>query len=93
MADNFSYTDPIDGSVATGQGLRFCFEDSSRIVFRLSGTGSHGATIRLYVEKYEADPEKQTMDAQIALKEYIDLALSVSKLKEFSGRDAPTVIT
>jgi len=59
VADDFSYTDPVDGSVAKGQGLRFVFEDGSRFVFRLSGTGSAGATIRLYLEKYEADKSKQ----------------------------------
>jgi len=93
VADDFSYTDPVDGSVAKGQGLRFVFEDGSRFIFRLSGTGSSGATIRLYIEKFEADKTKQDMDAQVALKEYIDLALETSKLKEFTGRDEPTVIT
>ncbi|KAJ8904333.1 hypothetical protein NDN08_000854 [Rhodosorus marinus] len=92
-ATNFSYTDPIDGSVAQKQGLMFAFEDSSRIIFRLSGTGSSGATIRMYIEKYESDPEKQLLDAQVALKEYIDLALQVSNLKGFTGREKPTVIT
>lgn len=92
-ADNFSYTDPVDGSVAKGQGLRFVFEDGSRIIFRLSGTGSSGATIRLYVEQYEPDADRQLEDAQSALKPLIDLALKVSKLKEFTSRDKPTVIT
>eukprot|EP00188_Purpureofilum_apyrenoidigerum_P003323 Plantae.Rhodophyta-Purpureofilum_apyrenoidigerum.ctg34435.p1 GENE.Plantae.Rhodophyta-Purpureofilum_apyrenoidigerum.ctg34435~~Plantae.Rhodophyta-Purpureofilum_apyrenoidigerum.ctg34435.p1 ORF type:complete len:599 (+),score=152.24 Plantae.Rhodophyta-Purpureofilum_apyrenoidigerum.ctg34435:61-1797(+) len=92
-ADNFSYTDPIDNSVAEGQGLRFLFEDSSRIVFRLSGTGSAGATIRMYIEKYESDPKKQTEDAQVALREFIHLALQISKLQELTGRSKPTVIT
>jgi phosphoglucomutase len=92
-ADNFSYVDPVDGSVAKGQGLRFVFEDNSRVIFRLSGTGSSGATIRLYAEKYEPDVAGQGLDAQIALKPFIDLALTVSKLKDFTGREKPTVIT
>jgi len=93
IADDFEYTDPIDGSVAKGQGLRFVFTDGSRFIFRLSGTGSSGATVRLYIEQYEADKSKHGMDAQDGLKELIELALSTSKLSEFTGRDAPTVIT
>ena len=93
FADDFEYTDPVDGSVASKQGLRFVFTDSSRFIFRLSGTGSSGATIRMYIEQYETDPSKLEMDAQVALKSLIDVALETSKLQEFSGRDKPTVIT
>ncbi|BBN08703.1 phosphoglucomutase [Marchantia polymorpha subsp. ruderalis] len=93
LADDFAYTDPIDGSVATKQGIRFIFSDGSRIIFRLSGTGSAGATIRIYVEQYEQDTTKHDLDAQDALKPLIDIALSVSKLQEFTGRTKPTVIT
>lgn len=93
LADNFSYTDPVDGSIAKGQGIRFVFEEGSRVIFRLSGTGSSGATVRLYAEKYEPNVEGQGLDAQVALKPFIDVALAVSKLKEYTGRDAPTVIT
>ncbi|KAH9301626.1 hypothetical protein KI387_013209, partial [Taxus chinensis] len=71
FADDFSYTDPVDRSVALKQGIRFIFTDGSRIVFRLSGTGSSGATIRLYVEQYEPDVSKHDMDAQSALKPLI----------------------
>lgn len=92
-ADEFSYTDPIDGSVATNQGLRFVFTDGSRIIFRLSGTGSSGATIRMYIEQFEADPSKHGVDAQEALAGIIKTALAMSKLEEFTGRDGPTVIT
>lgn len=92
-ADDFSYKDPVDGSLATGQGLRFVFEDGSRVIFRLSGTGSAGATIRLYVEKYEPDPAAQSIDAQAALRPFIDVALKVSRLTEFTGRREPSVIT
>lgn len=93
LADNFAYVDPVDGSEAKGQGRRFVFTDGSRVIFRLSGTGSSGATIRLYVERYEPDPSKQGENAQEALKPFIDMALRVSKLKEFTGREKPTVIT
>jgi hypothetical protein len=64
-ADDFAYTDPIDGSVAKGQGLRFVFDDGSRIIFRLSGTGSSGATIRLYIEQYTDDKARLQEDAQV----------------------------
>ena len=92
-ADNFAYTDPIDGSVAKGQGIRFVFQDGSRIIFRLSGTGSAGATIRLYVEAFTADASKFELDAQEVLASIIGTALATSKLQEFTGRDKPTVIT
>ncbi|CAI0404073.1 unnamed protein product [Linum tenue] len=93
FADDFSYTDPVDGSVASKQGVRFVFSDGSRIIFRLSGTGSAGATVRVYIEQFEPDVSKHDVDAQTALKPLIDLALSLSKLKDFTGREKPTVIT
>ncbi|KAA8539855.1 hypothetical protein F0562_026547 [Nyssa sinensis] len=93
FADDFTYTDPVDKSVASKQGVRFVFTDGSRIIFRLSGTGSAGATVRMYIEQFEPDVSKHDMDAQTALKPLIDLALSLSKLKDFTGREKPTVIT
>ncbi|KAI3705829.1 hypothetical protein L1987_76073 [Smallanthus sonchifolius] len=93
LADDFKYTDPVDGSVVTKQGVRFVFTDGSRIIFRLSGTGSAGATVRIYIEQFEPDVSKHDLDAQVALKPLIDLALTVSKLKDFTGREKPTVIT
>ena len=75
------------------QGIRFVFTDGSRFIFRLSGTGSSGATVRLYIEQYEKDAKKQDVDAQVALKPLIDIALATSKLSAFTGRNAPTVIT
>ncbi|XP_022888329.1 phosphoglucomutase, chloroplastic isoform X2 [Olea europaea var. sylvestris] len=93
FADDFNYTDPVDGSVVSKQGIRFVFTDGSRIIFRLSGTGSAGATVRIYIEQFEPEVSKHNMDAQTALKPLIDLALSTSKLKEFTGREEPTVIT
>jgi phosphoglucomutase len=91
--DDFSYHDAIDGSVSHHQGLRILFVDGSRIVFRLSGTGTEGATLRIYLESFEADVTKQSVDAQQALAEMINLALSLSQLPEKTGRRAPTVIT
>lgn len=93
LADDFSYTDPIDHSVSTKQGLRIVFKDGSRVVFRLSGTGSSGATIRLYIDSYENDSSKYELDAQVVLKPLIQIALQISKLTEFTGRTEPTVIT
>lgn len=92
-ASNFSYTDPIDGSISKNQGLYVTFVDGSRIVFRLSGTGSSGATIRLYVEKYSKDESEYAGDTQEGLKPLIEVALSLSKLVETTGRKEPTVIT
>ncbi|MFZ9643365.1 MAG: alpha-D-glucose phosphate-specific phosphoglucomutase [Candidatus Methylopumilus sp.] len=91
--DDFSYTDPIDGSVSTKQGLRILFTDGSRIVFRLSGTGTSGATLRIYLEAFEPDTNKHDLDAQTALAEMIQIALQLSELKQRTGRDTPTVIT
>lgn len=91
--DDFSYTDPVDGSVSHLQGLRVLFDDGSRIVFRLSGTGTQGATIRIYLEAYEPDMTKHYLDAQDALQEMIQIALQVSDLKALTGREKPTVIT
>ncbi len=91
--DDFAYTDPIDGSVSRNQGLRVLFEDGSRIVFRLSGTGTEGATLRVYLESFEPDPARQGVDAQEALGELIAIAGELSQLKARTGREAPTVIT
>ena len=93
MCDDFSYTDPVDGSVSTGQGVRIIFTDGSRIVFRLSGTGTGGATLRLYLESFEPDGSKHHLDAQKALSALIDIALKISELRERTRRDKPTVIT
>ena len=93
FCDDFSYIDPIDGSLSTGQGLRIVFEDGSRIVFRLSGTGTEGATLRLYLEAFEADPARQRVDAQQSLAALIAIADDISQLRQRSGRETPTVIT
>ncbi len=93
LADDFRYCDPVDGSVSEGQGLRILFADGSRIVFRLSGTGTAGATIRIYLERYEADPDRQGEDAQHALADLIAVARDVSRIEQHTGRTHPTVIT
>ncbi|XP_059649518.1 phosphoglucomutase, cytoplasmic [Cornus florida] len=92
-ADEFEYKDPVDGSISKHQGIRYLFEDGSRLVFRLSGTGSEGATIRLYIEQYEKDSSKIGRDSQEALSPLVEVALKLSKMEEFTGRSAPTVIT
>lgn len=92
-ADDFEYKDPIDGSVSKKQGVRVIFQDGSRFVVRLSGTGSVGATIRLYIEKYEGDRSQTNLDPQVALKPFVDIALKIIKLEEKTGRKHPTVIT
>ncbi|KAH7570927.1 hypothetical protein ACOSQ2_019810 [Xanthoceras sorbifolium] len=92
-ADEFEYKDPVDGSISKHQGIRYLFEDGSRLVFRLSGTGSEGATIRLYIEQYEKDSSKIGRDSQEALAPLVDVAIKLSKMQEFTGRSAPTVIT
>lgn len=92
-ADEFEYKDPIDGSISKHQGIRYLFEDGSRLVFRLSGTGSEGATIRLYIEQYEKDSSKIGRESQEALGPLVEVALKLSKMQEYTGRSAPTVIT
>ncbi|KAG7160159.1 Phosphoglucomutase-1-like [Homarus americanus] len=91
--DNFEYRDPIDGTVAKNQGVRILMSDGSRVVFRLSGTGSSGATVRLYIESYESNSSTFTKNAQEVLKPLVEIALQLSKLTEFTGRTLPTVIT
>ncbi|MEA5496975.1 alpha-D-glucose phosphate-specific phosphoglucomutase [Limnoraphis robusta] len=92
-ADDFSYTDPVDNSVSDKQGVRIGFTDGSRIVFRLSGTGTKGATLRLYLESYEPDASKQGLDPQVALGDFISIADEIAQIKSITGRTEPTVIT
>jgi phosphoglucomutase len=93
LADDFSYTDPVDGSVSPNQGIRIIFENGSRIVFRLSGTGTEGATLRIYLERYEPDATQHGHDPQVALRDLIELAEQLGEVKKRSGMAAPTVIT
>ena len=91
--DDFSYHDPVDGSTSANQGLRIRFASGARVVFRLSGTGTAGATVRMYVESFEADPARQGADPQDALGDYLRAALELSRLKDWTGRAGPTVVT
>ncbi len=93
QADDFSYTDPVDGSVSKNQGLRIIFEDGSRIVYRLSGTGTTGSTLRVYIERYEADPVKLAQETQAALADLIKTAGDIAELHQRTGREHPDVIT
>jgi phosphoglucomutase len=92
-ADNFSYTDPVDGSVSRNQGIRLLFENGARIIYRLSGTGTQGATLRVYIEAYEEDVGRQDQDTQQALQDYIEIAREVADVAGYTGMDEPTVIT
>jgi phosphoglucomutase len=92
-ADDFAYTDPVDGSVSKAQGVRIMFEDGSRIVLRLSGTGTEGATLRLYLERYAAGPTGLDLDPQDALAPVIRAAHRLAGIESYTGRVTPDVIT
>lgn len=93
FADDFSYTDPVDHSVTQQQGIRIVMDDGARIVLRLSGTGTSGATLRVYIESFEPDVARQDQDAQVALGELIRIAEEIARIRKFTGRERPTVIT
>ncbi|WP_396215838.1 alpha-D-glucose phosphate-specific phosphoglucomutase [Gemmatimonas sp.] len=92
-ADDFAYTDPIDGSVSATQGVRVLFDDGARIVYRLSGTGTEGATIRVYIESKEIAAERLSMETAEALRDLVETALALAEIALRTGRTAPTVIT
>jgi phosphoglucomutase len=92
-ADDFSYQDPVDGSVSTKQGIRVLFGGGARIVYRLSGTGTEGATLRVYLETYEPDPARHEQDPQVALRPLIRAAEQIASIRARTGRAAPSVIT
>lgn len=92
-ADDFAYTDPVDGSLSQKQGVRILFADGSRIVLRLSGTGTEGATLRLYLERYAAGPDGLELDPQEALAPIIRAAHQLARIAEFTGRTEPNVVT
>ncbi|MER9543422.1 alpha-D-glucose phosphate-specific phosphoglucomutase [Mesorhizobium sp. M0437] len=92
-ADDFAYHDPVDGSVSRKQGIRVLFEGGSRVVFRLSGTGTSGATLRLYVERYEPDKNRHDLDTQEALADLIAAADDIAGIRSHTGRAKPSVIT
>ena len=93
LADDFSYLDPVDGSLSEHQGLRIVFADGSRIVYRLSGTGTSGATLRVYIERFEGDASGHDGDTQAALADLIELADRLAGIRQRTGRTAPSVIT
>ncbi|TGT82190.1 MULTISPECIES: alpha-D-glucose phosphate-specific phosphoglucomutase [unclassified Mesorhizobium] len=92
-ADDFAYHDPVDGSTSEHQGIRVLFEGGSRVVFRLSGTGTSGATLRVYIERYEPDKSRHDLDTQEALADLIAAADDIAGIKSHTGRDKPSVIT
>jgi phosphoglucomutase len=92
-ADDFAYRDPVDGSTASQQGIRVYFEDGSRVVYRLSGTGTGGATLRMYLERFVADPDSVPEDAQQALAGLIASAQELCQLRDYTGRSEPDVRT
>lgn len=93
LCDDFYYEDPVDNSLSKNHGIRIIFEDESRIVFRLSGTRTEGATLRIYIERYVTDPTLHNMPAQTALAELIGVANSIADIKNRLNRDGPDVIT
>ena len=92
-ADDFAYTDPVDGAVSTHQGIRILFADGSRIVYRLSGTGTTGATLRVYIERYEPDPARHEEATEAVLAPLIRIADRLAGIRARTGRDAPSVVT
>jgi phosphoglucomutase len=92
-ADDFTYDDPVDGSVSRKQGIRIGFDDGSRIVLRLSGTGTVGATLRLYLERYEAADGRHDLETQTALAQLVEISESIASIKARTGRTGPSVIT
>jgi phosphoglucomutase len=92
-ADDFAYTDPVDGSVSSGQGIRIFFADGARLVFRLSGTGTEGATLRVYLERFEPDAARHGTETQAALAGLIATADALAGIRQRTGRTQPTVIT
>jgi phosphoglucomutase len=93
LADDFAYTDPVDGSVSKNQGVRLLFDDGARVIFRLSGTGTEGATLRLYLESYEADVDRQNEPVQNKLADLAALADTVAGIRDRTGMAGPTVAT
>jgi phosphoglucomutase len=92
-ADDFAYTDPVDGSRSDRQGIRILLDEGSRVVFRLSGTGTEGATLRVYLERYVADPDRHEVPTQEALAPLIGLAEAVAQIAAITGRSEPDVIS
>ncbi len=92
-ADDFAYTDPVDASHSGQQGVRILMQGGARIIYRLSGTGTEGATLRVYIEDYETDPANQDKDPQVALAELIALSAEIAGIEQYTGRSQPDVVT
>jgi phosphoglucomutase len=92
-ADNFSYEDPVDHSISSGQGIRILFENGSRIVFRLSGTGTRGATLRVYMETYESEEDRLRLETAEVMRPFVELADELAGIEALTGRSEPSVIT
>lgn len=93
LADDFAYTDPVDGSVSQKQGIRIILSDGSRVVFRLSGTGTEGATLRVYLERHEPDASRHDVPAQTALQPLVALAEALAHIRAITGMERPSVTT
>ena len=93
MVDDFAYDDPVDGSRSESQGVRLLFEDGSRVIYRLSGTGTAGATLRVYIEKFQPDSNQHDVETQVALSDLIELSRRIAEIQKYTGREHPTVIT
>jgi phosphoglucomutase len=93
FADDFAYTDPVDGSYSSHQGIRIGFSNGSRVVFRLSGTGTEGATLRVYLEAYEDNPDRQDLPTADVMAPLAAIAEQVGEITRRTGRDGPSVIT
>ena len=92
-ADDFSYTDPVDGTKSEHQGIRVYFNNGGRLVLRLSGTGTQGATLRVYIDRFVDDPTLQNQDTQEILKPMIEATEVLVGIQKFTGRTEPSVIT
>jgi phosphoglucomutase len=92
-ANDFTYHDPVGGTISTGQGIRIIFADNARIVYRLSGTGTTGATLRFYIERFESDVTKLDQDTQAALSDLIAAADELAGIRMHTGRQRPSVVT
>ena len=93
LCDDFSYTDAVDNSVSRNQGIRILFTNGARLVYRLSGTGTAGATLRVYIEQPETDSDKLAQDPQQSLSTLIELSSKIAEIEKFTARTAPDVIT
>jgi phosphoglucomutase len=93
LCDDFAYVDPVDQSLAEHQGIRVVFSDDARIVYRLSGTGTDGATLRVYLERFERDPSRHDMSVQDALDDLTAIARQIARIEGTIGRRTPSVVT